>query len=110
MLNRWRMSPSPGCSPEPADGDEVVSVPAVFPAALFGDSLEDLDSRAPSLLRCLWQVAIGEFLSGLRQEMCAGLLILLGVHLGLLLLFLEVSNCSLPWQLCRRGLHDDVRI
>ena len=50
------------------------------------------------------------FLSGLHEEMLAGLLILLGVHLGLLLLFLEVSNCGLPWQLCRRGLHADVQI
>ena len=39
-----------GLSPEPADGDEVVSVPAVFPAALFGDGLEDLGGGAPSLL------------------------------------------------------------
>ena len=48
-----------GLSPEPADGDEVVSVLAVFPAALFGDSLEDLGGGAPSLLRCLRQVAGG---------------------------------------------------
>ena len=73
-------------------------------------ALKDLGGSAPALLGCLREIADGEFLSGLRQEMCAGLLILLGVHLGLLLLFLEVSNCSLPWQLCRRGLHDDVRI
>ena len=87
-----------GLSPEPADGDEVVSVPAVFPAALFGDGLEDLGGGAPALLGCLREIAGGEFLSGLRQEMLAGLLILLGGHLGLLLLFLEVSNCGLPWQ------------
>ena len=73
-------------------------------------ALKDLGGSAPALLGCLREIADGEFLSGLRQEMCAGLLILLGVYLGLLLLFLEVSNCSLPWQLCRRGLHDDVRI
>ena len=87
-----------GLSPEPADSDEVVSVPAVFPAALSSDGLEDLGSSAPALLRCLREIAVGEFLSGLRQEMLAGLLILLGGHSGLLLPFLEVSNCGLPWQ------------
>ena len=76
----------------------VVPVAVMLPAALFGDGLEDLDSSAPALLGCLREIAVGEFLSGLRQEMRAGLLILLGGHLGLLLLFLEVSNCGLPWQ------------
>ena len=87
-----------GLSPEPADGDEVVPVAVVLPAPLFGDGLEDLGSSAPALLGCLRETAVGEFLSGLRQEMLAGLLILLGGHLGLLLLFWEVSNCGLPWQ------------
>ena len=84
--------------PEPAGDPEVVPVAIVLPAALFGDGLEDLGGSALALLGCLREIAVGEFLSGLRQEMCAGLLILLGVHLGLLLLFLEISNCSLPWQ------------
>ena len=48
-----------GLSPEPADGDEVVSVPAVFPAALFGNRLEDLGGGAPSFLGGLRQVAGG---------------------------------------------------
>ena len=59
------MSPSPVSALSPADGNEVVSVPAVFPAALFGDGLEDLGVGAPALLRCLRQVAVGQFLSGL---------------------------------------------
>ena len=88
----------------------VMPVSAVFPAALFGDGLEDLGGSALALLGCLREIAVGEFLSGLHEETLAGLLILLGVHLGLLLLFLEVSNCGLPWQLCRLGLHDDVQI
>ena len=76
----------------------VVPVLAVFPTALLGDGLEHLGGGSPSLLGCPWEIAGGEFLSGLRQEMLAGLLILLGGQLGLLLLFLEVSNCGLPWQ------------
>ena len=52
--------------PEPADGDEVVSVPAVFPAALFGDGLEDLGGGAPALFGGLRQVAGGQFLLGPR--------------------------------------------
>ena len=80
MLNRRRMSPSAGLRPEPADCNEVVPVPAVFPAALFGDSLEDLASGAPALLGRLGQISVGEFLPGLGQEMLAGLLILLDRH------------------------------
>ena len=99
-----------GLGPEPADDLVVVLVAVVFPPAPFCDSLEDLCSSALALLGCLREIAVSEFLSGLHEEMLAGLLILLGVHLGLLLLFLEVSNCGLPWQLCRRGLHDDVQI
>ena len=76
----------------------VVPVTVMLPAPLFGDGLEDLGSSAPALLGCLREIAVGEFPSGLRQKMRAGLLILLGGHLGLLLLFLEVSNCGLPWQ------------
>ena len=87
-----------GLGPEPADDPVVVSVAVVFPPAPFCDCFEDLGSSAPALLGCLREIAVGEFLSGLRQEMLAGLLILLGGHLGLLLLFLEVSNCRLPWQ------------
>ena len=90
-VTRWcrcRLCSQPRCVPSRA----------VFPAALFGDGLEDLGSSAPAFLGCLREIAVGEFLSGLRQEMRAGLLILLGGHLGLLLLFLEVSNCGLPWQ------------
>ena len=37
-----------GLRSKPADCNEVVSVPAVFPATLFGDGLEDLDSGAPA--------------------------------------------------------------
>ena len=76
----------------------VVPVTVMLPAPLFGDGLEDLGSSAPALLGCLREIAVGEFLSSLRQELRAGLLILFGGHLGLLLLFLEVSNCGLPWQ------------
>ena len=61
-----------GFRPEPADCDEVVSVSAVFPTALFSDGLEDLDSSAPAFLRCLRQVTVGQFSSGLLQEMLAG--------------------------------------
>ena len=70
----------------------------VLPPALFCDGFEDLGSSAPALLGCLWEVADGEFLSGLCQEMLAGLLIPLGGHLGLVPLSLQVSNCGLPWQ------------
>ena len=69
-----------GLRPEPAECNEVVPVPAVFPAVLFGDSLEDLGSGASALLGRLRQISVGEFLSGLRQEILAGLLILLGGH------------------------------
>ena len=69
-----------GLSPETADGDEVVSVPAVFSAALFGDGLEDLGGGAPSFLEGLRQVAGGQILLGLGQEPLAGLLIRLGGH------------------------------
>ena len=87
-----------GFGPEPADDPAVVPVTVMLPAPLLGDGLEDLGSSAPALLGCLREIAVGKFPSGLRQEMLAGLLILLGGHLGLLLLFLEVSNCGLPWQ------------
>ncbi len=50
-----------GLRPEPANCNEVVSVPAVFPATLFGDGLEDLDSGAPALFGGLGQVAVGQF-------------------------------------------------
>ena len=93
------MSPSP-VSPEPADGDEVVSVPAVFPAALFGDGLEDLGGGAPSLLGCLLQVAGGQFLLGLGQEPLAGLLIRLGGH-GQSPVFSQVTKCGV--LAARRG-------
>ena len=70
-----------------------------IPAPLFGDGLEDLGSSAPALLGCLREIAVGEFLSWPeRQEMRDGLLILMGGHLGRLLLVLEVSNGGLPWQ------------
>ena len=67
-----------GLRPEPADCNKVAPVSVVFPAAPFGDCLEDLDSSAPAFLRCLRQIAAGQLSSGLRQEMLAGLLILLG--------------------------------
>ena len=47
-----------------------------------------------TLPSCLRQVAIGEFLSGLRQEMLAGLLILLGGHWGILLLFCRLTTLT----------------
>ncbi len=87
-----------GFDPEPAGDPVVVTEPAVFPAQPFRDGLEDLGSSAPALLGRLREIAVGEFLSGLRQGVLAGLLILLGGHSGLLLLFLQVSNCGLPWQ------------
>ena len=77
-------------TPELADSDEVVSVSAVFLAALFSDGLEDLDRGAQALFGGLSRVAVGEFVSGLCQEMLAGLLVLLGHHRWLLLL---VSDC-----------------
>ena len=69
-----------GFGPQPSDCNEVVPVTAVLPAALFGDGLEDLDRSAPALFGGLWQIAIRPFPSGLRQEMFAGLLVLLGGH------------------------------
>ena len=46
------MSPVTGFRPELADCDEMVSVSDVFPAAVFGDGLEHLDTGAPPLLGC----------------------------------------------------------
>ena len=66
---RWRLCSQPRCS---------------------GDGLEDLGSSAPALLGCLREIAVGEFLSSLRQEMLAGLSILLGGHLG---------SCCCFWRL-----------
>ena len=75
-----------GFRAEPGGCNQVVSVPAVFPAAVFGDGLDDLDSGVPAFLGCLWEIAVSQFPSGLRQEMLAGLLKLLGSYLSLLLL------------------------
>ena len=66
--------------------------PAVFPAALFGDGLEDLGGGAPALFGGLRQVAGGQFLPALGQEPLAGLLIRLGGH-----------GQSLGYQLRRAG-------
>ena len=63
-----------------------------------GDSLEDLDSGAPTLLRGLREIAVGQFPPGLRQEMLAGLLILLGRHSLLLLLLRQISVSNLFGQ------------
>ena len=82
-----------GLSPEPADGDEVVSVPAVFPAALFGDGLEDWGGGAPALFGGLRQVAGGQFLLGLGQEPLAGLLIRRVVMVNLRV-FSQVAKCG----------------
>ena len=60
----------------------------VFPAALFGDGLEDLGRSPPALFGCLREISVGEFLSGLCQKLLAGLLIPLGGHLRCLLLCL----------------------
>ena len=84
-----------GLRPESADCNEVVPVSAVFLAALFGDGLEDLGSGAPALLGRLGQIAVGEFASGLHSEMLIGLLILLGGHLWLLLLFRMLASQTL---------------
>ena len=61
--------------PEPAGDPEVVPVAVVLPPATFCDGFEDMGSGAPALLGGLWEIAYGEFLSGLRQEMLAGLLV-----------------------------------
>ena len=50
---------------------EVVAMSAVFPAALFGDGFEHLGGGAPSFLRCLLQIAVRKFPSGLFQEILA---------------------------------------
>ena len=64
----------------------------MFPAAVLGDGLEDLGSGAPALLGRLGQIAVGEFASGLHHEMLTGLLILMGGHLWLLLLFRMLAS------------------
>jgi len=84
-----------GLRPESADRKEVDVVPAVFPAALFCDSVEDLNSGAPALLGRLGQIAVGEFAPGLHDEMLTGLPILLGDHLGLLLLLRRLASQTL---------------
>ena len=58
----------------------VMPVSAVFPAALFGDGLEDLGGSPPAFLGCLREIAGGQFLLGLGQELLAGLLLRLGGH------------------------------
>ena len=68
-------------------------MPAVFPAALFGDGLEDLGGGAPSLLGCLREIAGGQFLLGLGQEPLAGLLIRLGGMVNLRV-FSQVTKCG----------------
>ena len=67
-------------------------MPAVFAAAVVGDSFQDLGSGTPSFLRRLWQIAVGEFVPGLHHEMLTGLLILLCGHLWLLLLFRMLAS------------------
>ena len=84
-----------GLRPESADRKEVDVVPAVFPAALLGDSVEDLNGGAPALLRRLRQISIGEFAPGLHDETLAGLSILLGDHLELLLVLRRLASQTL---------------
>ena len=88
----------PGFGPEPAGRSVVVAMAAVLPAALERDGLEHLGGSAPAFFGGLRQVAVGQFPSGLRQEMLAGLLILLGRHCSLLLLLLQVSASNLFGQ------------
>ena len=70
---------------DPAGCLVVVSVTVVIPSALFGDGLEDLRGSSPACFGCLRQITVGVFLSGLRQETLAGLLILLCRHSAILL-------------------------
>ena len=77
---------------------------AMLPAALFGDRPEDLDRGAPAILGCLREVAGDEFRSGLLQRAIARLSMLVGDHLGILLLLLQVGNTGVLEQWYGRGL------
>ena len=55
--------------------DDLAEVAVVSPAALLRHGLENLASSRIAFLECLPQIARGEFLTGPRQEMHAGMLI-----------------------------------
>jgi len=93
-----------GFRAEPGGRDEVVAMSAVLPAALFGDRPEDLDRGTSAILGCLSEVAGDEFRSGLLQRAIARLSMLLGGHLGIVLLLLQVSNKGVLGRWYGRGL------
>ena len=61
MLNKRRMSPTLVSALSLLTCNEVVPVPAVFPAAVVGDGFQDLGGGAPAFLRR--RVTIGFSLS-----------------------------------------------
>ena len=89
-------------------GSVVIAVAVVLPAPVFGDGLEHMSGGALPFLGCLREVAGGDFRSGLLQKILAGLSVLLGGHLGILLLLLQVSVSNLFGQ-CFCGDLGDVR-